>query len=1016
MTTNPLTNDPSAAIADIVRRYEVNRTEYLRSSSTYVELDARAEYVDLLLAALGWDVTNREGRPSRLREVVRETRVNVDENTKRPDYECRLGTERRFFVEVKKPNVDIINAPKPAFQVRRYGWSAGLMISVLMNVEDLVIYDTTTEPEETDGPEHSRIYRFHYSEYVDRFDEISRLISRAAVYSGDFDEQFADTTRNRPTEKIDAVFLEQLNRWRLELCQDLYINDPTVSETDLNEISQRLVLRILFLRMCEDRSIQTHEHLKNVALTNDWNNFTNLLVECDRRYDSNLFDTSNDPFCSGTNRLQLNTQTVMNIIESLYYPAAPYTFSVIEPEFLGSIYEQFLTERVQIRNGAAALIRKPEHEDRDIVSTPRPIIERVVQDTIAPALQGLTPAEIYEKTVLDPATGSGGFLISAFDVFSDALTTAYLSENNHTAIYETANGHQLTFEEKVRLLTGCLYGVDRDYLAIEVARFSLLVKLLEDETSTSLPGTEPLLPPLTENIVYGDSLVDESIQTEQPGAETLGPPLTWGQDLPDKFDFIVGNPPYLKTEDMVNLEPAEHRFYLKHYKTAYKQFDKYYLFIERAVRDLLKPDGKFGMIVSRKFSHIESGKKIRKLLSDKRMVRRLIDFGNAQLFEARTTYTCLLFLAAPNGDGNAPLPYELVASPKDWVAQQTSTAPAMNLPRQIISGDKSWILPNTPAELELIEALLENTVLLGQIMDVFNGIQTSRNSVYVIHERTDVDEELISFTKDGRDWTIEKAILKPFFDGELGQLKSFYPLNGIVPIIFPYIISLEDGALRARTIPPATLQAEYPGAWEWLEHNQADLQARDIRPADFPLGEWYRYGRDQALTSFEDREKIVVGVNSQGDKYVYDDSNTLLASGGTAGECAIAHFQNPDARSRYDLYFILAILNHKAIEYFCRKRGSPFRGGWYARGTAVLKEVPVPDIDFDTENDWLRLFREITDLSRQLCADCRDMTGRIGSLRVLLERRIEANKRVMDARISELYGIEDIIDRVELPT
>jgi hypothetical protein len=1016
MSANLPTTDPRDAIADIVRRYEVNRAEYLKSSSTYVELDARAEYVDLFLAALSWDVTNRDGRPSRLREVVRETRVNVDENTKRPDYECRLGTERRFFVEVKKPNVDIINTPKPAFQVRRYGWSAGLMISVLMNVEDLVIYDTTTEPEETHGPEHSRIYRFHYSEYVDRFDEISQLISRAAVYSGDFDEQFSDATQNRPAEKIDAVFLDQLNRWRLALCTDLYANDPTISETDLNEIAQRLVLRILFLRMCEDRGIQTYEHLKNVALTNDWNNFTNLLVECDRRYDSNLFDTTNDPFCSGANRLQLNTQTVLSIIESLYFPAAPYTFSVIEPEFLGSVYEQFLTERVQIRDGEPALVRKPEHEDRDIVSTPRPIIERVVQDTIAPALQGLTAPEIFEKRVLDPATGSGGFLISAFDVFADALTTAYLTENNHTAIYETANGYQLTFEEKARLLTGCLYGVDRDYLAIEVARFSLLVKLLEDETSTSLPATEPLLPPLSENVVYGDSLIDESIRTEQPGAETIGPPLTWGVDLPDKFDFIVGNPPYLKTEDMINLEPAEHRFYLRHYKTAYKQFDKYYLFIERAIRDLLKPDGKFGMIVSRKFAHIESGKKIRKLLSDKRIVRRLIDFGNAQLFEARTTYTCLLFLGAPNGDGNAPLPYELVASPKDWIAQQTSTAPAMNLPRQIISGDKSWILPNTPAELELVEALLEGTIPLGKIMDVFNGIQTSRNSVYVIQEWTDVNDELISFTKDERDWRIEKAILKPFFDGELGQLKSFSPLTGIVPIIFPYFITLEDGALRARTIPSETLREEYPGAWEWLEHNQADLQTRDIRPADFPPDEWYRYGRDQALTSFEDCPKIIVGVNSQGDKYVYDDSNTLLASGGTAGECAIAHFQNPASHSRYDLHFVLAILNHKAIEYFCRKRGSPFRGGWYARGTAVLKEVPVPDIDFDSDDNQLRLYREITELSRQLCDDNRALSGRIGSLRDQLTRRIAANKRLMEARISELYGIERIIDRVELPT
>lgn len=1005
-------------IKALVARYVANRDEYTRNQSTYTELDLRAEYLDPFFAALGWDLNNSGGRANRLREVVRETRVNVDENVKRPDYEFRLGAERKFFVEAKKPSVKLITDPKPAFQVRRYGWSAGLMISVLSNFEDLIVYDTTTEPNEAHSAENSRLFRFHYTEYEARIDEITNLLSKQSVYSGDFDERFSSATENRPSEKIDAVFLEQLNEWRVAIASDLYVADTLTPESYLNEISQRLILRILFLRMCEDRGIQTYEHLRRVALTNDWDTFTNFLIECDERYDSGLFDTSADPFVSGSNRLRITPSLILKIIESLYYPTAPYTFSVIEPEFLGSIYEQFLTERIFIVGERVKLLIKPEHNDRDVVSTPRSIIEKIVERTLAPALESLTSEEILGKRLIDPAVGSGGFLISAFDYLADLLVRKYLQEGRSEFIYETANGYQLTFQEKSNILTASLYGVDRDYLAIEVARFSLLVKLLENETAGSLPEHESILPALSDNIVFGDSLIDERIVEEDPESVTIGIPVAWGDDLPAKYDFVIGNPPYLKTEDMLNLEPVEHRFYVRHYKTAYKQFDKYYLFLERIIRDLLTDDGRVGMIISRKFSHIESGKKLREFISESGLAINIFDFGNAQLFGGRSTYTCLLFLSPVENEEENFIPYELVTSPREWIKKQTNHTPAMRLPRALISGEAPWILPNTPEELRLLEALLTNTVPLGQIMDVFNGIQTSRNDVYVIKEWKEVNENLISFVKDKTEWRVEKGILKNFFEGSRnisGELKSFYRLPSSVKIIFPYDILEEDGFLSATTIPPDRFREDYPGAWAWLSHNKESLSKRDIRPADYPAEEWYRYGRDQALTSFENRPKIVVGVNSKGDKYVYDETDTLIASGGTAGECAVSYFTNPERQFGYDLYFILAVLNHKAIEYFCRKRGSPFRGGWYARGTAVLKDIPIPRIDFAAEGNRLTLYQEVVLLSKELCRDYPALLTAAGSAHDRSARAVAQKKRVMDGKISELYNVSNIIALVNLP-
>lgn len=1008
---------------DLVARYKQSRHEYIHWNSLYSETDIREDFINPFFELLGWDVRNERNLSRQFREVVRETRVAVDEQTKRPDYEFRLGPERKFYVEAKKPNVDILNQPMPAFQIRRYGWSGNLQISILTNFEYLVIYDTTTPPAPEHSAAHGRLYRFHYTEYIDRLPEISRLISREAVYSGQFDSHFSAQTANRPEEAIDHFFLQRLNQWRLQLAQDVAAENSSVAPHTMNELVERFILRVLFLRMCEDRGIETYKQLQQIAAGNDWDAFVSLLSAADRRFDSGLFDTRHDPFfANDRRRIRLNSATIAEMVDSLYFPAAPYTFAVFEPEFLGQVYDYFLRERIALADGAARLQAKPENEGRDIVPTPQPLIQRIVADTLTPLFQGTTFDEILSKKLIDPACGSGGFLVAAFVHLIEAAINALRAADDRTAIYQTAQGWQLAFAQK-RALLSCIYGVDRDYSAVEVARFSLLVKLLEDETPESLPGEGGLLPSLDNQIVYGDSLVDERIYAYDANPALVGAPLTWGKDIPAQYDAVIGNPPYLKTEDMKNLEPGEYAFYKRHghYTTAYKQFDKYYLFLERIARLLLKPDGVCGLVVSRKFAHIESGKKIRELLAGETYLMRLVDFGNAQMFAGRTTYSCLLYFSRPRRADleKLPLIYERINTPQDWLRQyKPADTAAMHLPRRYVSGDNAWILPGTAEELALLQAMSDDTTPLGDVADVFNGVQTSRNAVYVITDWEDEGADAISFTRQGSVWSIEKAILRPFYDGSVAELRSFYPPPETALIIFPYAVSVtDDGRYTADLIPPQVMHSQYPLAYAWLSHNQETLVQRDISPKPFPADEWYRYGRQQALAVFADRVKIIVGVNSLGDKYVYDETNTLLASGGTAGECAIAPFRDGERKTPYDLYFLHALLNHKAVEFFCRKRGSPFRGGWFARGTAVLKEIPIPNIDLTTDNPRSRLYREIVAANERLHTICRNLETAISaSDRSRLERQMRAVKSQMDSQISQLYGIAAIIDQIELPT
>lgn len=1006
----------------LIDRYHLHRDEYINRNSLYSETDVREDFINPFFEILGWDVRNERNLSRQFREVIRETRVTVDEQTKRPDYEFKLGPERKFYVEAKRPNVDIINTSSPAFQVRRYGWSANLKISILTNFEYLIIYDTTTQPDQTHAPSHSRLHRFHYTEYVEKVEEIRDLISREAVYSGRFDEYFSAQTVNRPEEAIDLFFLERLNQWRLQLAENIITDRPSVDSQTINEIVERFILRILFLRMCEDRGIQTYQQLQHIAATNNWQQFTNFLTEIDRRFDSGLFETQYDPLCdSGDRQIRLDSVTVNEIITSLYFPQAPYTFAVFEPEFLGYVYEQFLHERLYFSDATVILNPKPENEGRDIVPTPPPLINRIVRDTLPPIFEGLTFEEILEKRVIDPACGSGGFLISAFSLLIETATRFFETRNDQESIFRVGDGWQLTFQKKCELLQNCIYGVDRDYSAVEVTRFSLLVKLLEDESTHSLPSGNSILPPLDNNVVFGDSLIDNRIYTYDNNPNLIGVPLNWGQDIPAQFDAVIGNPPYLKTEDIKNLEPVEYEFYKRrgHFRTTFKQFDKYYLFLERIADSLLKPGGNCGLVVSRKFSHIESGKKIRGVLSTDSFLTRIVDFGNAQLFQGRTTYTCVLHFSktSPQNSDEIPLAYEIINTPQDWLRLYQPHVPAMQIPRRYVAGEHPWILPATIAELELLEALSQNTQLLKNVADVFNGIQTSRNSVYVITDWQDSGADTVSFVKNNREWHIEKTILKPFFEGSVSELKSFFPLPHTAYVIFPYQIEGVGQSLNASVISPDVMQSDYPLAYAWLNHNRHNLEQRDISPTPFPPEEWYRYGRQQALTAFENRMKIVVGVNSLGDKYVYDDGNTLLASGGTAGECAIAAFQNNPQSSPYDLFFIHALLNHKVIEYFCRKRGSPFRGGWFSRGTAVLKEIPIPNIDTTVDNVRVQLYRDIIQANQNLHSICRELSTTTSQAnRGRLERQQRSVKSDMDAMINQLYQIEHIIEQIELPS
>lgn len=393
----------------LVEAYQKHFKQYSRPD--YNETEVRNDFVNPFFEILGWDVQNKKNLPQHLREVKHEASVFVEENgkqvKKKPDYEFHVGSTPYFFLETKKPNVDIMASKEAAFQTRRYGWNGNLEISVLSNFTDLVIYDTSVRPNENDKPSVAQVAHFHFTEYVDKFDEISRLLSYETVVSGAFEKTFENISSSLKKEPFDKYFLSQIKEWRLVLSEDIVKNNSTINQETLNIFVQKLINRIVFLRICEDRELEKYESLKNIGT---YAELKKVFTAADKKYDSGLFELIDGE------QFEISDSILVDIFKELYYPNSCYEFSIVDPFIIGQIYELFLEEEIVIKDGIVVAERKPEIVDsQGVVNTPKNIADIIVKTTLTPLFSDEKFTEWDSYRIADICCGSGNFLLSAYE-------------------------------------------------------------------------------------------------------------------------------------------------------------------------------------------------------------------------------------------------------------------------------------------------------------------------------------------------------------------------------------------------------------------------------------------------------------------------------------------------------------------------------------------------------------------------------------------------------------------------
>lgn len=233
-------------VKELVLRFKANEAAYTNPSSPYNETEIRTQFIGPFFQALGWDVYNENSLPLDLREVVQEASVEVGDEklSKKPDYEFRLARQRKFFVEAKKPSVRIETDKASAFQTRRYGFSAGLPISILTNFHKFIIYDCVPVPKKEDDPRIARLKLYSFEELGSHFEEIYDIYSRAAIYSGNFDRIHGVEVTRQGAAQFDEYFLSQVKSWRERLALDINSRNKSLKSAEITYIVQRILNRV----------------------------------------------------------------------------------------------------------------------------------------------------------------------------------------------------------------------------------------------------------------------------------------------------------------------------------------------------------------------------------------------------------------------------------------------------------------------------------------------------------------------------------------------------------------------------------------------------------------------------------------------------------------------------------------------------------------------------------------------------------------------------------------------------
>jgi len=935
-----------ADIAALVERYRGHRDEY--QSAEYKEAQLRQEFLNPFFAALGWDMDNKRGYAEPYKEVVHEDSLRVEGAMKAPDYCFRYGGIPKFFVEAKSPSTNVKGDPGPAYQLRRYGWSAHLPLSILTDFEEFTVYDCREKPSPDDAPAHARVAYLTFEQYLDRLPQIYSLFSYEAIPRGVFDRWAESARGKRGTETVDAAFLKEIEGWRDTLARNIALRND-ISVGDLNFAVQSLIDRLLFFRIAEDRGVERYGQLREFADQADlYPRLCRLFSQADDKYNSGLFDfsESGDQFTPG---LAVDDKVIKPIIADLYYPKSPYEFSVIGADILGAVYEQFLGKVIRLTKGGRAKVEeKPEVKKAGgVYYTPRYIVDYIVEHTVSEAVQVAgTPKKVAALRVLDPACGSGSFLLGAYQWLLNWHLDYYrdhdpekLSRKRKPVIVPTEAGDwRLSTAERKRILLANIYGVDLDPQAVEVTKLNLLLKCLEGETKRSLEAQlsmfhDRALPNLGSNIKCGNSLIGPDYFTgrldyDEEERRRVNP-FDWEAEFAEimeagGFHCVIGNPPYgaALSDDTKSYMAARY--------PSVADFETSEHFLVQA-QGLARANGHVSLIVPNTLLLNVYAGPFRQFLLDHFTISRVANLAAVDVFQAATVRTVIPFMTKGPRSGNE-VEFVVFDSP-------SALRVVGHVEQKALVHDGQWVAGLTGSIAVLIRDRIEGeTIPLDDILEVSQGL--------IPYDKYRGHDE---HTIKNRIWHADRKIDGTYRKELRGGDVSRYALNW--------------------------------NGKQWISY-----------------GPWLAAPRRQdfftqprvLFREITDSESGLLHVAYTEDEYYNNPSIINCISRGTP----------------YSLLYVLGIANSRLIAYLHYGCSPKAQKGLFPKILVKdVRQLPIRPIDFDDSADVARHDQMVTLVERMLDLHKRLPEAKTPQKRQRLEREIRDTDAAIDALVYELYDL-----------
>ena len=947
-------------------------------------------WINELLSIFDWDVmdTSQVLQEKILAKEEKAKLKTIDSTSTRPDYTFKIGKEKLTFLDAKALTVNIESSDKSAFQIKSYGWSISAPFAFLSNFEEFAIYDCSYTPSINQKAIEGRIY-LKIEDYLDNFELLEKHLLRENMIHQSFNQS------NQSAVTIDTVFAEQLSFFRLSLANDIVTKNAKLILDNVERLSyltQVIINRVIFIKICEARRVEKDGLLLEFKKVGFWKQFKDSSYnDFYEHYDGPLFDR-----VDSLQKIELDDSIFDELLDLLYYPS-PYRFDVIPTKMLSDIYEIFLSKKLSIENGSVSEVLKPEYlKSNGAVITPQYLVQDLIERTLDFEEECIT--NIFEKKSLDFACGSGIFLIELFDYLEDKLVISY--KNNQDMkfkhfFFQKGDEVTLTVEGKRELIDRCIYGIDIDPEAVEVARMSLSLKVIdgiefiENYQALGLFG-QKILNSVGDNICCGNTLVKSDIFEIYPQILEDEEQLlkTNPYNFDEKFDFIVGNPPYVEVKHYNEVYPFMHQYIKEQYETTSNgKIDLSVAFIERGI-SLLTSSGKMGLIVQKRFFKTQYGKSIRNYISSNQLLSKVVDFDSTALFKNRITYISSIVL-------DKLRPNEVMFSK---VKENENLWELDKLDFEIIPSSAFTSNPwnfEEPKLLSIQSKLLENFGSFGVFGKVKVGIQVLWDKAYHIEVKSfNGDGTLTGDTKLEKNITIEIDACRPLMVN-----KKFYPFcsdETETYVIFPYKIE-EDINIPILFDEFTDI---YPLASQYLSQYKELIESSVKIETKFGDRGWHLFTRVQNHTAIY--PKILLPMTA------LDTFATITKNPLNYCDNANMFFIEIPNKSNENIYAITGVINSTLFSVLARSIAMVQQNGYFKFNKQFIEPIPFPKDNFESNPTLVREIFEITQAIKEKQEQYKNSTPRQKSIFKKVLINLWEN---LDSKVFELYELsEDEID------